>query len=108
LAVKISDFGISKMEEDVSNTKTQKAGTTLFMAPEVISSTHYDKKCDVFSFGIIMYQVLTQCKNENIYPDNKLNGKNIDFMLSTDPNFRPKINEDLKNNEEIKDYIVKM
>jgi serine/threonine protein kinase len=75
------------------------------MAPEVISSTHYDNRCDVFSFGIIMFQTLTQCSDNDIYPINKLNGKNIDFMLSTDPNFRPVINENLNSNQEFIDYI---
>jgi hypothetical protein len=77
------------------------------MAPEVISSTHYDNRCDVFSFGIIMFQTLTQCSDNDIYPINKLNGKNIDFMLSTDPNFRPVINENLNSNQEFIDYRVK-
>jgi serine/threonine protein kinase len=75
------------------------------MAPEVISSTHYDNKCDVFSFGIIMYQVLTQCKDYDIYQKDKLNGKNIDFLLGNDPLFRPEINENLKNDNEYNEYI---
>jgi serine/threonine protein kinase len=105
MCVKISDFGISKLEDETSNTKTQKAGTSNFMAPEVISSTHYDNKCDVYSFGIIMYQVLVQCKDEDIYPKYKLNGKNVDFMLSIDANFRPELNDDVKNNQEYKEFI---
>jgi serine/threonine protein kinase len=74
------------------------------MAPEVISSTHYDNKCDIFSFGIIMYQTLTQVSDNEIYPTD-LNGKKIDFLLSNDRNFRPIINEKLKNNEQYKEYI---
>jgi serine/threonine protein kinase len=75
------------------------------MAPEVITSTHYDYKCDIFSFGIIMYQVLTQCSENDIYPLDKLNGKNIDFILSTNQSFRPEISDNLKNKVEYKEYI---
>jgi serine/threonine protein kinase len=105
MVVKISDFGISKFEDDVSKTKTQKAGTSFFMSPEVISSTRYDYKCDVYSFGIIMYQVLVQCSENDIYPQDKLDGKNLDFMLSTDKNFRPELSEDFLKKEEHKEYI---
>jgi serine/threonine protein kinase len=62
------------------------------MAPEVIKSTKYDNKCDIYSFGIIMFQILTQCDDKQIYTEYKLKDT-IDFILSTDPNFRPEIQE---------------
>lgn len=34
-------------------------GTYVYMAPEVIRSEPYDEKCDVFSFGIILNELLT-------------------------------------------------
>jgi serine/threonine protein kinase len=67
------------------------------MAPEVITSTKYDYKCDVFSFGIIMFQILSQCEDKDIYPPSK--EKNVDFLLGTDPNYRPKIKEIYNKNE---------
>jgi serine/threonine protein kinase len=104
MAVKISDFGISKAEDENSNTKTQKAGTTYFMAPEVIKSTKYDNKCDVYSFGIIMFQVLIQCSDKEIYPIDKLGENNIDFMLATYRDFRPIISEKFQT-QQFKNYI---
>jgi serine/threonine protein kinase len=76
LVAKITDFGISrKISEQQSNTKTMRVGTALYMAPEVILTNNYDQKCDVFSFAIIMFQVLTK-KIENIYQDKQQNEKN--------------------------------
>lgn len=56
----ITDFGLSKRTnfgELSQSTKT--CGTPLYMAPEVIRDNQYSFKADVFSFGIIMYQVIT-------------------------------------------------
>jgi serine/threonine protein kinase len=66
LKPKITDFGISKVLNENSNTKTKKIGTSIYMAPEVILTNNYDQKCDVFSFSIIMYQLLTE-KLTNVY-----------------------------------------
>jgi hypothetical protein len=66
------------------------------MAPEVIRSTKYDYKCDQYSFAIIMYQIFTNCNDDKIYPEEKLGGNNIEFVLSTDQNFRPEINEEFQ------------
>ncbi|GMH38586.1 hypothetical protein BSKO_06470 [Bryopsis sp. KO-2023] len=39
---------------------TQKVGSTVYMAPEVVMGQKYNEKVDVFSFGVIMYEVLMQ------------------------------------------------
>lgn len=39
---------------------TQKVGSIVYMAPEVVLGHKYCEKVDVFSFGVIMYEVLTQ------------------------------------------------
>jgi tRNA A-37 threonylcarbamoyl transferase component Bud32 len=59
LVAKITDFGISRKISE-SNTKTMRVGTALYMAPEVILTNNYDQKCDIFSFSIIMFQILTK------------------------------------------------
>ena len=34
------------------------SGTAAYMAPEVISSDHFNTKADVYAFGILMYEVI--------------------------------------------------
>lgn len=54
---KLSDFGFSKMMDDSDITKT-KLGTPATMAPEVLNNQDYTKKCDIWSLGVIMFQLL--------------------------------------------------
>ena len=60
--VKISDFGISCYVdiENQTNSKTAGIGTLKFMAPELLKeSTHYDCKVDIYSFGVVIFFILT-------------------------------------------------
>jgi len=54
--IKLIDFGFAL----VSKKKTDHdiAGTPYYIAPEVLTGI-YDKKCDVWSLGIVLYQLLT-------------------------------------------------
>eukprot|EP00826_Nyctotherus_ovalis_P037218 TRINITY_DN3382_c0_g2_i1.p1 TRINITY_DN3382_c0_g2~~TRINITY_DN3382_c0_g2_i1.p1 ORF type:complete len:803 (-),score=226.48 TRINITY_DN3382_c0_g2_i1:643-3051(-) len=54
LTAKLADFGWARMKETVM---TGRIGTYQWMAPEVIASSHYTEKADVFSFGIIMWEM---------------------------------------------------
>ena len=57
--VKIADFGLSVRYEQ--NCKlTERVGTCLWMAPEVIKTQKYTTKSDVYSYGIIMWEVCTR------------------------------------------------
>ena len=53
---KLTDFGISKQLTDTKG-NTNEMGTNFTMAPEVISGNDYDLKCDLWSIGIILYQL---------------------------------------------------
>jgi len=54
LTAKLADFGWARMKETVM---TGRIGTYQWMAPEVIASSHYTEKADVFSFGIMMWEM---------------------------------------------------
>lgn len=59
--VKISDFGFAKLVEKVDQDARKKGtilGTPLYMAPQLLEETEYSAKCDVWSTGVILYQLL--------------------------------------------------
>uniref|UniRef100_A0A8C5BR76 Mitogen-activated protein kinase kinase kinase n=1 Tax=Gadus morhua TaxID=8049 RepID=A0A8C5BR76_GADMO len=56
--VKISDFGTSKELFDKS-TKMSFAGTVAWMAPEVIRNEPVSEKVDIWSFGVVLWEMLT-------------------------------------------------
>ncbi len=60
--VKITDFGVSKMV-NILYEKSQeirgKFGTTHWMAPEIMKRLKYEEASDVFSYGMILYEIIT-------------------------------------------------
>lgn len=57
---KVADFGISTIK---TKTKTMTAvGTPIYMAPEVLDHTRYGPPADVYSFGIVIVEVLSMKK----------------------------------------------
>ncbi|KAG2485770.1 hypothetical protein HYH03_015484 [Edaphochlamys debaryana] len=58
--VKIADFGVARVIETTGH-MTAETGTYRWMAPEVIEHKPYDEKADVFSFGVVLWELLT-CK----------------------------------------------
>lgn len=62
--VKLADFGFARFrqgqrrDESAWSDLTQGVGTPHWMAPEVGRGTQYHEKVDVFSFSIIMYEVV--------------------------------------------------
>jgi tetratricopeptide (TPR) repeat protein len=59
-SVKVIDFGIAKFEEEEQMTVTgQVMGTPLYMSPEQIKGMETDHRSDIYSVGIILYEMLT-------------------------------------------------
>uniref|UniRef100_A0A6P4ANK8 non-specific serine/threonine protein kinase n=1 Tax=Ziziphus jujuba TaxID=326968 RepID=A0A6P4ANK8_ZIZJJ len=56
--VKVADFGVARVQAQ-SGVMTAETGTYRWMAPEVIEHKPYDHKTDVFSFGIVLWELLT-------------------------------------------------
>lgn len=56
--VKIADFGVARIIETTGH-MTAETGTYRWMAPEVIEHKPYDEKADVFSFAIVLWELLT-------------------------------------------------
>ncbi|OMJ95254.1 hypothetical protein SteCoe_1469 [Stentor coeruleus] len=54
---KIADFGWTRSKAELM---TNKIGTYQWMAPEVIQGEEYTEKADVYSFGIILWEIATR------------------------------------------------
>ncbi|KMT01871.1 hypothetical protein BVRB_9g209920 isoform A [Beta vulgaris subsp. vulgaris] len=57
--VKICDFGLSRIMADTSMGDSSSAGTPEWMAPELIRNEPFTEKCDIFSLGVIMWELCT-------------------------------------------------
>lgn len=59
--VKITDFGIAKILKSDDSTKSGTAviGTPLYMAPEQITGEGVDARTDIYSLGIMMYELIS-------------------------------------------------
>jgi len=55
--VKIADFGLARLKTQLM---TGNLGTCQYMAPEVIQSQQYNESADVYSFAIVIWEVLTR------------------------------------------------
>jgi len=61
VTVKLTDFGTSRSSSMAIQVEmTAGVGTPAFMAPEILDSKPYSKPADVFSFGILMYELWTE------------------------------------------------
>ena len=116
--IKVGDFGLvthtgelcseecSFYEDNTNKQHTKQAGTTLYMAPEQMSSGHYTEKVDIFALGLILFELVytfeTQMEKVRYFSDaRKLKfPKNffvsfaqeaalIDSMLQREPDSRP-------------------
>lgn len=59
--IKLTDFGLSKVisnDGDINTTNTL-CGTLEYIAPEIFQRKPYDKSIDWFSFGVVLYEMLT-------------------------------------------------
>ncbi|KAH9300689.1 hypothetical protein KI387_012272, partial [Taxus chinensis] len=54
--LKIADFGVARVEAQNPKDMTGETGTLGYMAPEVLDGKPYNRKCDVYSFGICLWE----------------------------------------------------
>lgn len=55
--VKLADFGVARIEASNPKDMTGETGTLGYMAPEVLHGKPYNRKCDVYSFGICLWEI---------------------------------------------------
>jgi len=58
--VKLLDFGVALMKFQTRLTQSDiRVGTIGFTAPEYITNNHYSPACDIYSLGMVFYEMLT-------------------------------------------------
>lgn len=83
--LKICDFGTAC---DMQTFMTNNKGSAAWMAPEVFESSTYSEKCDIFSWGIILWEVLTRRK-----PFDEIGGPAFRIMWAVHSGQRPPLIE---------------
>lgn len=120
--VKVGDFGLVtamdtelkaelQIEESESTHHTSQVGTQLYMSPEQVKGHSYDHKVDIFSLGLILFEllypfstqmervsVLFQVKSSQKFPSKFLEEmptekELVQWLLSPDPKKRPTTDE---------------
>lgn len=72
---KLGDFGISRtMEHVYMSASMSGAGTPPYMAPEVYTGRAYNNKADIYSLGIVLYQLM----NDSFLPFLRVNQQMLD------------------------------
>ncbi len=58
--VKITDLGIAKLFEEINiGPQLNTVGTLSYMSPQQLLGQKADARCDIYSFGIVLYEFLT-------------------------------------------------
>jgi serine/threonine protein kinase len=69
--VKLADFGIAKPSEISLHTVGHKVmGTFSYLSPEQLNGEGLDRRCDIYSLGIVLYEIITGVK---AFPQKNLN-----------------------------------
>lgn len=59
-SVKVADFGIARLISSAQNTMTQEAlGSVHYISPEQARGSHIDARSDIYSAGVVLYEMLT-------------------------------------------------
>ena len=85
--LKICDFGTAC---DIQTHMTNNKGSAAWMAPEVFEGSNYSEKCDVFSWGIILWEVITRRK-----PFEEIGGPAFRIMWAVHNGTRPPLIKNL-------------
>ncbi len=58
--IKVMDFGLAKLKGSLKLTRTSSTvGTIAYMAPEQIQNGEVDARSDIFSFGVVLFEMLS-------------------------------------------------
>jgi serine/threonine protein kinase len=83
--VKVADFGFARIKEE--NATMTRCGTPAWTAPEIIRGEKYSEKADLYSFGVVMWEMLTR---KQPYAGRNFMGVSLDVLEGK----RPQIPQD--------------
>ena len=72
--LKIGDFGFAKKMISHRQLTATALGTQYYMAPQLLKSKKYSSKCDIWSIGVIYYELL--------YGTHPWKGANVNHLIS--------------------------
>ena len=113
--VKLGDFGIAKTFKNTMDKAKTMVGTPYYLSPEIIQGKLYDNKSDIWSLGVLLYEMMTfkmpfeantlpmlsmKIMRGNYTPPSSMYTKDLREIVSkclmVDPSRRPSIREILK------------
>lgn len=102
MTVKVCDFGLSQIKprgEHLKDGQEGAKGTPLWMPPEVLLGQPFNEKADVYSFGLVLWQI---CSRQELFPQ----FDNLDVFIKAicHDKLRPNIPQDCPHS--LRDLIV--
>ncbi len=113
--VKLGDFGIAKTFKNTMDKAKTMVGTPYYLSPEIIQGKLYDNKSDIWSLGVLLYEMMTfkmpfeantlpmlsmKIMRGNYTPPSSMYTKDLREIVSkclmVEPSRRPSIREILK------------
>ncbi|XP_017947326.1 protein kinase C delta type [Xenopus tropicalis] len=90
--IKITDFGLAKINIFGNKTITGRAGTMGYIAPEILNNREYTAAVDWWALGIIIFKMAT---GESPFLDGSDEEEHTDSVIYEEPVFPQWLDEDL-------------
>ena len=101
LTAKVADFGMAREmdDEEYTNRTMNPVGPLKWMAPEQMHQCAYSKASDVFSFGVVLYEMFHRQppwsgKNNLVVANNVMNGERMKIDRKKTPRDVRKLMQD--------------
>ncbi|XP_028801010.1 G-type lectin S-receptor-like serine/threonine-protein kinase SD1-13 isoform X2 [Neltuma alba] len=105
---KISDFGLARIfecSEDEGNTR-RVVGTYGYMSPEYAMEGLFSEKSDVFSFGVLLFEIISGRKNTSICDhEHSLNLLELAWKLWNEENIESLIDSEISDPDYVNDIV---
>ncbi|KAI9093213.1 hypothetical protein K1719_027227 [Acacia pycnantha] len=106
---KISDFGMARIfgTDQIEGNTNRIVGTYDYMAPEYASDGQYSEKSDVFSFGILLLEIIAGKRNRFYHADHTYNLISIAWKLWKEGKGLELIDKNIENDASITSEVLR-